>query len=160
MSAAATTAALHQLPPSYSGFSNEGINTTAAVNINTSSSLDEHELPAYTPGRMTGLSRAAASVISQQQPKEFYYEIKKKGKPFATLTIIAEDSYSKNMPTIVEGAPIKGRVRLSLERPDAIQSVVVSVSTFNLVLHLPLPSQRMRLIRCPLTICIIELQSN
>ncbi|KAF9563246.1 hypothetical protein CPC08DRAFT_686837 [Agrocybe pediades] len=121
-----SAATMNQLPPSYPGaFPAPGSGEFNRLS-GYSDGLDGLDLlPEYTPGRNSSSFRAVAA--RQPTPKEFYYEVKKKGKAFAVLTIIAEGSYSKHMPTFLEGTPIKGRVRLSLDKPDAIQSVIVSV---------------------------------
>ncbi|KAF8802490.1 hypothetical protein BYT27DRAFT_7172935 [Phlegmacium glaucopus] len=98
------------LPPSYS---NPSINNI----IQGSSRLSD--LPAYSqmvPTRPT----------YQAIPKTFEYELKYKGKPIAVMTIIAEEAFSKHLPTFPEHSPIKGRVKLTFDKPDAVQAVVVS----------------------------------
>lgn len=97
------------------------------------------DLPVYTTGQRPRVDPTYTRVMAQS-PKEFYYELKKGGKSFAILTIIADGTYSKHMPTFVEGAPVKGRVRLILDKPDAIQSVVVNVSIVYLISRLLSPS--------------------
>ncbi|KDR78935.1 hypothetical protein GALMADRAFT_1365711 [Galerina marginata CBS 339.88] len=112
------------LPPSYSdpliGVGND------VDNLDVSASASE--LPAYTPGsRVSATPRRTQA--RQPEPKEFSHELKNRnGTPFAILTIIAEGAYSKQIPTFLEGIPVEGRVCLILEKPDAIQSVVVSVT--------------------------------
>ncbi|KDR78971.1 hypothetical protein GALMADRAFT_244680 [Galerina marginata CBS 339.88] len=107
------------LPPSYSD-PIIGIDGDADV-FNVAASA--FELPAYTPSRTSNPRAAREPGI-----KEFPHELKKKGKSFAVMTIIAEESYSRQIPTFLEGMPVKGRVRLTLDKPDGIQSVVVSVT--------------------------------
>ncbi|KDR78940.1 hypothetical protein GALMADRAFT_137911 [Galerina marginata CBS 339.88] len=111
-------------PPSYSDPTIELDNDVDALDVSALAS----ELPAYTPGsRVSATPRRV--VARQTEPKEFSHELKNRnGKPFAVLTIIAEGAYSKQIPTFIEGMPVKGRVRLILEKPDTIQSVVVSVT--------------------------------
>jgi len=75
------------------------------------------DLPAYTP--------------SQQPTREFHYELKRDGKLLAVLTMISDAAYSKQMATFFGGTPLKGKVHLTLDKPDAILSVAVSVSTLS-----------------------------
>jgi len=82
------------------------------------------ELPAYTPSQQPTNARGVT-----QEPKESYYELKRKGRLFAALTMVSDVRYSKHMPTFLEGQPLKGRVRLTLDKPDAILSVIISVSS-------------------------------
>jgi len=83
------------------------------------------DLPAYTPSqRPTSSARA----VVRREPKEFYYELKRNGKLFAALTMISDAAYSRHMATFLEGTPLKGRVRLALDKPDSILSVAVLVS--------------------------------
>jgi hypothetical protein len=84
------------------------------------------ELPLYSPSRR---SRSTSSrPILRQETKEFKYEVMKGNKPVVELIVIAVRSYSKNVPTFMQGSPVKGVVRLNLEKPDYIQSVDISVS--------------------------------
>ncbi|KAH9481701.1 hypothetical protein JR316_0006228 [Psilocybe cubensis] len=110
------------LPPDYS----------SPLNETTSIRLDS-ELPAYVPpppassGSNNGHGIGAEGALGSSQPKEFHSELKKKGKTIATLTLIADSALSKGIPTYAQGQPIKGRVKLNLEKPETIQSVVVTV---------------------------------
>lgn len=90
------------------------------------------ELPAYMPStRSSSMSRRREN----PEPKEFSYDAKnRKGKSIAVLTIIAERSYSKHIPTFLQDSPVKGRVHLDLDKPDTIQSVVLTVSRLLLCL--------------------------
>jgi hypothetical protein len=84
------------------------------------------ELPLYSPSRR---SRSTSSrPILRQETKEFKYEVMKGNKAVVELIVIAVRSYSKNVPTFMQGSPVKGIVRLNLEKPDYIQSVDISVS--------------------------------
>ncbi|KIM40547.1 hypothetical protein M413DRAFT_412501 [Hebeloma cylindrosporum] len=105
------------LPPSYDGEPLGDWNSDPeAIPILT-------DLPAYAPRQRPNASALAV----RREPKEFYYEMKRNGKLFASLTMISDAAYSRHMATYLEGAPLKGRVRLTLDKPDAILSVVVSV---------------------------------
>ena len=78
------------------------------------------DLPAYTP-----------SQHPTREPKEFHYELKRDGKLLAVLTMISDAAYSKQMPTFFGGTPLKGKVHLTLDKPDAILSVAVLVSALS-----------------------------
>ena len=84
------------------------------------------DLPAYSPGRPPPPGARPGNRPFER--REFHHELKKKGSPFAVLTISSEGPYSKTLPTFIEGQPIVGKVRLSLEKPEVIHSVIVSVS--------------------------------
>ncbi|TFK40192.1 hypothetical protein BDQ12DRAFT_680492 [Crucibulum laeve] len=86
--------------------------------------LEAHsELPAYT-----GRSPPTLRRQSSESPKEFTYELTRKSKAWATLTLQADDRLSKTIPTFVEGSNIAGTVKLQLpEDGDAIQTVTVSL---------------------------------
>ncbi|KAF8951113.1 hypothetical protein BDZ97DRAFT_1889679 [Flammula alnicola] len=112
-------------PPSYSAVQPPPFLDSENVLDDLVATAPVPDLPAYTPGQRATTLPTSRPVTSQN-PKEFYYELKKRGKTFAILTIIAEGTYSKHMPTFVEGSPVKGRVRLILDKPDPIQSVVVT----------------------------------
>ena len=86
-------------------------------NRDTDSNPTISDLPAYTPSQQP-----------TREPKEFHYELKRNGKLFAVLTMINEAAYSRQMATFLGEKPLKGRVRLTLDQPDAILSVAVSVS--------------------------------
>ncbi|KAF8968090.1 hypothetical protein BDZ97DRAFT_1916317 [Flammula alnicola] len=106
------------LPPFYAGR-----DATALVETSAPAS----DLPVYTPSRRRSVMTTASRTPRQEQLKEFVYDIKRKGKAVASMTILAEASYSKHIPTFLEGLPVKGRVQLNLEKADVIQSVVVSI---------------------------------
>jgi len=92
--------------------------------VNRSSDPDPNptvsDLPAYTPSQQP-----------TQESKEFHYELKRDGKLLAVLTMISDAAHSKQIPTFFGGTPLKGKVHLTLDKPDAILSVAVSVSTFS-----------------------------
>jgi len=104
------------LPPSYDGGTPSDPDYISPVS----------DLPPYTPRRRT---ISSARAVVRREPKEFYYELERNGKLFAVLTMIGDAAYSRHMATFLEGTPLKGRVRLTLDKPDTILSVVVSVST-------------------------------
>jgi len=101
------------LPPSYSD--------PFAENISERSSQSTG-LPAYSVGRRVRPTPPTPQAV----PKEFDYELKYKGKPLATMTIIAAEAFSKHVPTFLERQPIKGRVKLSFDKPYRVQAVVIS----------------------------------
>lgn len=107
------------LPPSYDGGPLGG-------NGDPESIPSVSDLPAYTPSQRPNSSTQA---VLRREPKEFYYELKRNGKPFAVLTMISDFPYSRHMATFLEGTPVKGRVHLTLDKPDKILSVVVLVSS-------------------------------
>ncbi|PPQ92237.1 hypothetical protein CVT25_008919 [Psilocybe cyanescens] len=115
-------------PPSYTvPLSGDGA-APGAADIEASepgTTSNESELPAYMPStRSSSTSRRREN----PEPKEFSYDVKnRKGKSIAVLIIIAERSYSKHIPTFLQDSPVKGRVHLSLDKPDVIQSVVLSI---------------------------------
>jgi len=88
------------------------------------------ELPVYSPTR-TSRSSSSRPLLGQET-KEFKYEAMTGNKPVVELILIAVRSYSKNIPTFLQGSPVKGIVLLNLEKPDYIQSVDVSVSIYPL----------------------------
>lgn len=124
---ASIAAPLNQLPPSYD-FASQSSSTPNDLNSfnDLVATPPVPDLPVYTTGQRPR-TFPATRTVETQNPQEFYYELKKRGKAFAILTIITENAYSKHVPTFVEGHPIKGRVQLILDKPDAIQSVVISV---------------------------------
>ncbi|KAH9481702.1 hypothetical protein JR316_0006229 [Psilocybe cubensis] len=125
MSAVHSNVDLGSLPPSYTLPIAPGESTTSD---DAFPSLQPSNLPAYTPpSRRTNSAPTAQGELRQSMPKEFYYDLKRRGKVFASLTLIAEGTYSKHMPTFLEGQPITGRVKLSFDKPDALQSVIVSI---------------------------------
>jgi len=103
------------LPPSYDGGTLSDPDSISPVS----------DLPAYTPSQRR---ISSARAVVRREPKEFYYELKRNGKLFAILTMISDAAYCRHMATLLEGTPLKGRVRITLDKPDTISSVVVSVS--------------------------------
>jgi hypothetical protein len=80
--------------------------------------IDDH-FPRYEESEQT-----ARKLI---KTKDFLSTIENRGKPWALLTLTANESISKNIPTFFEGSPVKGTVKLSLDRPEYIYSVYLSV---------------------------------
>jgi hypothetical protein len=85
------------------------------------------ELPLYSRTRRSR-SSSSRPILQQEETKEFRYEVMKGNKTVVELIVIAVRSYSKNIPTFMQGSPVKGIVRLNLEKPEYIQSVDISVS--------------------------------
>jgi len=79
--------------------------------------IDEH-LPRYEESQQT---------VKSIKTKDFLSTIDNRGKPWALLTLTANEPLSKNIPTFVEGSPVKGTVKLRLDRPEYIYSVYISV---------------------------------
>lgn len=80
--------------------------------------IDNH-LPRYEESEQT----ARQSI----KTKDFLSTIEHRGKPWALLTLTANEPLSKNIPTFFEGSPVKGTVKLSLDHPEYIYSVYISV---------------------------------
>jgi hypothetical protein len=90
-----------------------------------------HELP----NRLSnGRKEIAPRPTVRPEPKEFDTKVEKKGRAIVTMTLVSEAAYSRTMPTFSEGTPVKGRVRLNLDQPDTIHSVVISVSEHSFLL--------------------------
>ncbi|KIM40545.1 hypothetical protein M413DRAFT_445989 [Hebeloma cylindrosporum] len=87
-------------------------------------SANAHELPNYLSNGRRG---TASRPSGRSEPKEFDTKVEKKGRAIVTMTLVSEAAYSRTRPTFFEGTPVKGRVRLSLDQPDTIHSVVISV---------------------------------
>ncbi|KAF9055925.1 hypothetical protein BJ165DRAFT_1429602 [Panaeolus papilionaceus] len=69
-----------------------------------------------------------ASPPYRAELKDFDYELKKGGTPWATLTLTADSEISKNFPTFIESTPITGRVTLDLAKPDSITGVEINIT--------------------------------
>lgn len=80
-------------------------------------------LPTY-PGRPARPERR----VTQTHPKDFFYNIERNGKRWASLVVTADQKISKTIPTFVEGELIKGRVELRAGKGgDDIRGVAVTV---------------------------------
>lgn len=110
-------------PPSYAEPRSIGDSSRNMNPLDASAPVPE--LPLYSPTRRRSSS---SRPILPQETKEFRYEVMKGNKAVVELIIIAVRSYSKNVPTFMQGSPVKGIIRLNLEKPDYIQSVDISVS--------------------------------
>lgn len=95
---------------------------------------DPPSLPAFTPAFRTSRPPSRFSTRSRRitprtsQAKEFTFDLKRKGKSFAAMTVVADSPLSKTMPVFIEGQPIRGYARLSLEKPTSIHTISVHVS--------------------------------
>ncbi|KAF5326885.1 hypothetical protein D9619_004143 [Psilocybe cf. subviscida] len=114
------------LPPSYDVVPPPDLSDLSSL---ISSDLQLSDLPSYSrsPAQAPVASSGPARSTGRSPPQEFHYELNKKGKTFAILTIIADGQISRQMPIFIEGQPVKGRVQLMLDKPDAIQSVTINV---------------------------------
>jgi len=88
-----------------------------------------HDLPNHlSNGRKETVPRPSV----RSEPKEFDTKVEKKGRAIVTMTLVSEAAYSRTiMPTSLERAPVKERVRLSLDQPNMIHSVVIAVSAYS-----------------------------
>jgi hypothetical protein len=68
------------------------------------------------------------STTDPPKTKVFAYDIQRKGRTWAELSITADELISTKTPTFLEGSPIEGQVMLRVAQAEAINSVVVSVS--------------------------------
>lgn len=105
-------------PPTYAGTQTLDILRVSAPGA---------ELPSYAPSLREPSIRSRRH---EDQIKEFENDIKRKGKTLVSMTILADASFSKHVPTFLEGSPVKGRVCLNLDKPDTFYSIVVSVRDF------------------------------
>jgi hypothetical protein len=89
-----------------------------------------------------GYSRSQQAAGKPSKTKYFFYTIENRGKKWAILTLIANESF-KNVPTFFEGSAVKGVVKLSLDRPEYIYSVYISVCSLHIYFfegaHLQVP---------------------
>lgn len=59
--------------------------------------------------------------------KEFSISFEEGDKVQGALTLLFDATLSKNVPTLLEGSPLKGSFRLNLDRPDSISSITFGV---------------------------------
>ncbi|KAJ7489219.1 hypothetical protein FB451DRAFT_1390385 [Mycena latifolia] len=87
------------------------------------------ELPSYALEEAApALPPAALTSQNISLTKEFTSEIKNlRGKPWVTLTLLADPRLGRTMPTFTEGSNITGSVKLSLQNRDPIKSIVVFI---------------------------------
>ncbi|KJA19498.1 hypothetical protein HYPSUDRAFT_204546 [Hypholoma sublateritium FD-334 SS-4] len=84
------------------------------------------ELPTYSPRRSPSTNTSRHS-LREDRTKEFEYDIKNRGKTTAMLTLLAEQSYSKHVPTFLQGSPVRGRVYLTAEKLESVQLITVTI---------------------------------
>lgn len=117
-------------PPNYHSVHTSSPSTNTIQNDDFGTALDDH-LPEYgalvASGAVQSSTTRLQSAPERVLPKEFSYKTESKGKPIVVLNVLAPVAISKNIPTFSGQGPIKGNVRLSFEKPETIQSVVVSV---------------------------------
>jgi len=107
------------------------------------STMSEKEPPSYSDNRvddngheyegldiddnLPGYEESQQTTRKPIKTKDFLSTIENRGKAWALLTLTANEHLSKNIPTFLEGSPVKGTVKLSLDRPEYIYSVYISV---------------------------------
>jgi len=105
--------------------------------------MSEKELPSYSDNRdddngheykgldiddyLPGYEESQQTTRKPIKAKDFLSTIENRGKTWALLALTADEHLSKNIPTFLEGSPVKGTVKLSLDRPEYIYSVYISV---------------------------------
>ncbi|KAJ7661671.1 hypothetical protein B0H17DRAFT_1094182 [Mycena rosella] len=102
-------------PPSYDGYGFEALVVSA--------NADHADLPAYT--RRPTPPPAAAQV--EREPKKFVYEIKTRGRSWATLVVHGDARLGSGVPTVTEGSNLVGSVKLSLQSTETIQAVCIMI---------------------------------
>jgi hypothetical protein len=112
-------------PPSYAEPRSIGDPSRNMNDLDVSAPVPE--LPFYSPTRRSR-SPSSRPILQQEETQEFKFEVMKGNKAVVELIVISVRSYSKNIPTFMQGSPVKGIVRLNLEKPEYIQSVDISVS--------------------------------
>ncbi|KAK7016287.1 hypothetical protein R3P38DRAFT_3203434 [Favolaschia claudopus] len=66
--------------------------------------------------------------VEEAKVKEYTFDlVNKAGKPWAVLSILGNEEYSKTIPAFDEGVPVAGEVRLDLESSDSIHAIILSV---------------------------------
>ncbi|KAK7033273.1 hypothetical protein R3P38DRAFT_3504025 [Favolaschia claudopus] len=65
--------------------------------------------------------------VEEGKVKEYTFDlVNKAGKPWAVLSVLGNEEYSKTIPTFNEGVPVTGEVRLDLESSDSIHAAILS----------------------------------
>jgi len=105
------------------------------------STTGENGLPSVQPGGLDIDNNLQPAYLRSPQvarkpikTKDFLYTLLSRGKPWAILILTANESFSKNIPTFVEGSTVKGTVKLSLDRPEYIYSVYITVCPYAQIL--------------------------
>lgn len=82
------------------------------------------ELPVYSPPQRLRTARTRGP--RRDESVEYKLELKK-GRPYLVLHLLADGLCPKNIPTYIEGTPIKGEVRMDVEEAETVQDVVLNV---------------------------------
>ena len=118
-------------PPNYHSVHTSSPSTNTIQNDDFGTAVLGDHLPEYgtlvASGAVQSSTARLQSAPERALPKEFAYKIESKGKPIVVLNVLAPAAISKNIPTFSGQGPIRGDVRLSFEKPESVQSVVVSV---------------------------------
>jgi hypothetical protein len=67
------------------------------------------------------------SAARQREFKEFSISFEEGDKVQGALVLLFDAALSKNVPTLLEGSPLKGNFRLNLDHPDSISSITFGV---------------------------------
>lgn len=105
----------HSTPPSYEQDVGEAFDDDE---------FESMELPVYSPPLRPRTARTRGP--RRDENVEFKLELKK-GRPYLVLSVLADGVCPKNIPTYIEGTPIKGEVRMDIEEAEAVQDVVLNV---------------------------------
>ncbi|KAJ8494403.1 hypothetical protein ONZ45_g13241 [Pleurotus djamor] len=85
------------------------------------------ELPEYSSHLSPPSAMAASTSTRRHDSKEFSYQMKnRKGRPWLTMTMMGSSLLSKQIPIIVEGSSVEGKVLVNLDAEDGIQAVTVT----------------------------------
>lgn len=118
-------------PPTYHSLDTSGASTNTIQNDDFGAHVFGDDLPEYGTLVASGTVRPSTARLTSPSertpPKEFAFKIENKGKPIVVLNILAPAAISKNIPTFSGQGPIRGVVRLNFDKPEAVQSIVVSV---------------------------------
>ncbi|KAF9529301.1 hypothetical protein CPB83DRAFT_853046 [Crepidotus variabilis] len=77
------------------------------------------------PSPTTTTTTTSSTSISRI--KAYNFDIDRKGKPLAVLTLYANGDHSPSTPTFVEGQPIKGQLKLDLEKAENFLNINIRV---------------------------------
>ena len=117
------------IPPSYAASLHESTISSETYDSRRASFSDD--LPVYGPRRQSSSRSSRREALTQT--KEFPFVIEHGGKEVVNLTLITERAFSKHVPTVLQDSPLKGKVHLNLEKPETIQSVVISVGVLGFI---------------------------
>ncbi|KAF8905076.1 hypothetical protein CPB84DRAFT_1772347 [Gymnopilus junonius] len=108
------------IPPSYSASLHESI--TSSETYDTIPTSLANDLPTYSSCQHPRNPRRETP-----ETKGFLFAVNQNRKEVVALEIIAIKSFSKHIPTVLQDSPVRGTVYLNLDKPETIQSVVISV---------------------------------